>query len=131
VTAVTSILTIRAEGEHKPMTSRFSYWSMLLTGVMACLLARPVAAQTLNSKVMEAEQKRVAVINKVKPSVVAVILQGGRNGGSGVLIDEEGYALTNWHVTSGANGPVMKCGLPDGILYDAVLVGLEDKRKRA
>ncbi|MGH9174596.1 MAG: S1C family serine protease, partial [Vicinamibacterales bacterium] len=36
-----------------------------------------------------------------------------------------GYALTNWHVTSGANGPVMKCGLPDGVLYDAVLVGLD------
>ena len=42
-----------------------------------------------------------------------------------MLIDEDGYALTNWHVTSGAGGPVMKCGLPDGILYDAVLVGLD------
>jgi S1-C subfamily serine protease len=51
---------------------------------------------------------------------------GGRNGGSGVLISEDGYALTNFHVTSGAGGPVMKCGLPDGVLYDAVLVG-EDK----
>ena len=46
-------------------------------------------------------------------------------GGSGVLISEDGYALTNFHVTSAARGPVMKCGLPDGMLYDAVLVGLD------
>src|SRR4051794_27759687 len=107
------------------MTSRSRNWGLLLAAVVALAAARPVAAQNLSPKVALAEKKRVEVINKVKPSVVAVILQGGRNGGSGVLIDEEGYALTNWHVTSGAAGPVMKCGLPDGVLYDAVLVGLD------
>ena len=106
------------------MTSRSRTWSLLLA-VVAVVVARPAEAQTLSPRVALAEKKRVDVINKVKPSVVAVILQGGRNGGSGVLIDEEGFALTNWHVTSGANGPVMKCGLPDGHLYDAVLVGLD------
>ncbi len=86
----------------------------------------PADVNGVDAKVMAAEKKRVAAIEKVKPAVVAVILQGGSNGGSGVLIDEEGYALTNFHVTSGARGPVMKCGLSDGVLYDAVLVG-EDK----
>src|SRR5262249_833921 len=45
-------------------------------------------------------------------------------GGSGVLVSDDGYALTNFHVVQGA-GPVMQCGLPDGVLYDAVLVGLD------
>jgi S1-C subfamily serine protease len=77
----------------------------------------PVA---VNPKVRLAEKKRVAAIKKVHPAVVAVI----SGGGSGVLIDDEGYALTNFHVTS--SRPVGKAGLPDGIQYDYVLVG-EDK----
>jgi serine protease Do len=80
------------------------------------------AALKVDPRVLEAENKRVEAIKKVKPSVVAIFSRGGRGGGSGVLIDAEGYALTNFHVTNGA-GNVMKCGLSDGILYDAVLVG--------
>jgi S1-C subfamily serine protease len=77
-------------------------------------------ALPLDKRVLEAEKKRVAAIEKVRPSIVAVYSAGG----SGVVIDEEGYALTNFHVTS--SKPTMKCGLPDGVSYDAVLVG-EDK----
>jgi S1-C subfamily serine protease len=83
----------------------------------------------VDPKVLEAEKKRVAVIEKVKPAVVAVMAQrpgaGITGNGSGVLIDEDGYALTNFHVTAAAGGPTMKCGLPDGVIYDAVLVGLD------
>lgn len=71
-----------------------------------------------------AERHRIAVIDKLKPAVVAVFANGGQGGGSGVVIDPDGYALTNFHVVQGV-GPTMKCGLPDGILYDAVLVGLD------
>jgi serine protease Do len=89
----------------------------------------PAYAQGLPAKVAEIEKKRIDVINKVKPSVVAVMardLRGNLTGnGSGVLIDEEGYALTNWHVTNAARSPLLKCGLPDGLIYDAVLVGLD------
>jgi len=74
--------------------------------------------------VREAEAKRIAVVAKARPTVVAVFAPGGQGGGSGVLIDPEGFALTNFHVVEGS-GPVMQCGLPDGILYDAVLVGLD------
>jgi S1-C subfamily serine protease len=83
---------------------------------------------TLSRKVMLAEKKRVQVINKVKPAVVAVMARRGAatvGNGSGVLIDADGYALTNWHVTNAAGGPLLKCGLPDGLIYDAVLVGLD------
>jgi S1-C subfamily serine protease len=84
--------------------------------------------QPLHKKVVLAEKKRVEVINKVKPSVVAVMARRGGaivGNGSGVLIDADGYALTNWHVTNAAGSPLLKCGLPDGQIYDAVLVGLD------
>jgi S1-C subfamily serine protease len=92
--------------------------------VLAALLLQGSRAQDIDPRVKEAEEKRIAVIEKVKPSVVAIFGPGGNGGGSGVLIDPEGYALTNFHVTAGA-GNTMQCGLPDGILYDAVLVGLD------
>ena len=85
--------------------------------------ARDLSAQGLTS-VKAAEADRVAVINKVKPAVVAVYARGGGGGGSGVVISPEGYALTNFHVVA-PTGPTMVCGLPDGVLYDAVLVGLD------
>lgn len=66
------------------------------------------------------EAKRIAVVKKVSPSVVAVVTGGG----SGVVISPDGYALTNFHVVQGQGG-ALRCGLPDGILYDAVLVGLD------
>ncbi len=72
--------------------------------------------------VREAEARRVAVVAKVTPAVVAVCKPGGDASGSGVLIDPAGYALTNFHVTDDV-GPVHTCGLPDGELYDSVLVG--------
>jgi len=85
--------------------------------------SRPAMADELSSaKATEAE--RLKVINKVKPSVVAVYARGGGGGGSGVVIDKEGYALTNFHVVQ-PTGPTMVCGLPNGVLYDAVLVGLD------
>jgi serine protease Do len=59
----------------------------------------------LPKAVLDAEARRVAVVQKVQPAVV--------------------YALTNFHVVEAAHGPFMKCGLADGVLYDAVLVGLD------
>lgn len=87
-----------------------------------CLLATSLTAA--EPQVREAELKRVEVIEKVAPTVVAVFAKGGAGGGSGVLISKEGFALTNFHVVNGL-GPFMKCGLNDGVLYDAVLVGID------
>ncbi len=80
-----------------------------------------IAAEPL---VREAELKRVEVIERVAPTVVAVFAKGGAGGGSGVLITKDGFALTNFHVVIGL-GPFMKCGLNDGVLYDTVLVGID------
>ena len=49
---------------------------------------------------------------------------GGQGGGSGVVISADGYALTNFHVAQPC-GNAMKCGLADGRVYDAVIVGLD------
>jgi len=88
------------------------------------LLSVSLPAQGLDKRLKEEEAKRVAVIEKVKPSVVAVLNAQGSNGGSGVLISDDGYALTNFHVVA-ATGMVMKCGLADGVLYDGVCVGID------
>jgi len=80
------------------------------------------ASAQLDADVLKAQADRVNAVNKVYGSVVAIFPPGGGGGGSGVLISDDGYALSNYHVTSGA-GNTMKCGLADGHLYDAVLVG--------
>ncbi|MDR1479879.1 MAG: trypsin-like peptidase domain-containing protein [Planctomycetaceae bacterium] len=49
---------------------------------------------------------------------------GQAGGGSGVVISPDGYAITNFHVVQPC-GPAMKCGMADGKLYDAVIVGLD------
>src|SRR5438034_6522388 len=80
--------------------------------------------QQVPEGVLKAEAERVAVVEKVKPAVVAVFASGGKGGGSGVLTTPDGYALTNFHVVAGT-GAIMQCGLADGVLYDAVLVGID------
>src|SRR5262245_21573398 len=89
---------------------------------VALTLALQAPAQM--NEVLKAQAERVAVVAKVSPAVVAIFARGGQGGGTGVLISDDGYALTNFHVVQGS-GPLMQCGLPDGVLYDAVLVGLD------
>jgi S1-C subfamily serine protease len=87
-------------------------------------LSFATAANAADPTVLAAQQQRVAVVEKCAATVVAIFAAGGRGGGSGVIISKDGYALTNFHVTSGA-GTFMKCGLNDGKLYDAVIVGID------
>src|SRR5437660_10862252 len=90
--------------------------------VAAVSFAGIVAAADL-AAVKQAETRRVEVVAKVRPAVVAVFSANMDGGGSGVVIDPEGYALTNFHVVG--EGKALKCGLADGVLYDAALVGLD------
>ncbi len=117
---------------HIVRTLRVLALAALPLGLVAATVAvpAPVAAQppaapiALAPPVQTAEQERIAVIEKVSPAVVAVCRVGGQGVGSGVIIDPEGYALTNHHVIVPA-GMVMQCGLADGVLYDAVVVGYD------
>jgi serine protease Do len=73
--------------------------------------------------VLEAQAARVAAVRRGAAAAVS-IFAGDAGGGSGVLLTRDGYAATNFHVVQPA-GPAMQCGLADGRLYDAVLVGLD------
>jgi S1-C subfamily serine protease len=74
--------------------------------------------------VKAAELARVEVIDKVYGAVVAVYGNDRSGGGSGVLFDEAGYALTNHHVIAGA-GVEGWGGLADGKLYRWKLIGTD------
>ncbi|MDR2439580.1 MAG: trypsin-like peptidase domain-containing protein [Planctomycetaceae bacterium] len=69
------------------------------------------------SEMIEQAMRTVVAIFPANPDDPA-------GGGSGVVISPDGYVLTNFHVVQPC-GPVMKCGMADGQLYDAVIVGLD------
>ena len=55
---------------------------------------------------------------------MAIFTPDGNGGGSGVVITADGYAVSNFHVTSPV-GDYLKCGMTDGRLYDAVIVSID------
>lgn len=94
------------------------------SATVAIAIVCGTAVADVSDAVLDAQRGRVALVESVSPSVVCVFGRDGGGGGSGVLISADGFALTNFHVTSGS-GDVMKCGLNDGRLYDAVIVGID------
>ncbi len=92
--------------------------------LLLAVAAAAASAQEVPEPVLQAEQQRIEVVRRACQATIAIFGRGGRGGGSGVIITPDGYALSNFHVTSGA-GVAMKCGLPDGKVYDAVIVGVD------
>ena len=94
--------------------------------VLACAVAAPAQdGDDALARVLAAEQRQVALIERLAPTVAAVF-QGeevGQGGGSGVIIDPEGYVLTNFHVSEVAE--VLTVGLNDGRTYRARLLGID------
>ncbi len=90
----------------------------IFVAIASAVQADPAAA------ILDAESQRVAVINKVKDCVLAVFSPNGQGGGSGVVISPDGYALSNFHVVL-PSGKAMQCGMADGKIYDAVVVGID------
>jgi len=81
-------------------------------------------SETPPTAVLEAEAARIEVMDRAKDAVLAIFASSGRGGGSGVVISADGYALTNFHVVKPC-GSAMKCGMADGVVYDAVIVGID------
>lgn len=76
--------------------------------------------------VQNAQAERVAMIDRVSPTVVSVFDEKERGGGSGVIIDAEGYGLTNFHVVA----PMLESrrgwgGLSDGKMYELQVLGID------
>jgi S1-C subfamily serine protease len=99
------------------------WWFALLPLFSFCWPPAGPAAE-VDPAVLEAENQRIETMERAKEAVVAVFATTGRGGGSGVVISPDGLALTNYHVTKPC-GHWMKCGMADGKVYDAVLVGLD------
>src|SRR5262245_58417261 len=74
--------------------------------------------------VKAAEAARVNAIDSVYGAVVAIYGNDRGGGGSGVIYDSAGYALTNHHVIGGA-GLEGWGGLADGKLYRWKLIGTD------
>lgn len=103
-----------------------SMWMRVPAVLAAAILAflGGSAFAQVDPDVLAAQQLRGEVINRCAASVVAIFGPGGAGGGSGVLISPDGYAVTNFHVTEGS-GTFMQCGLNDGQVYHAVIVGID------
>jgi serine protease Do len=100
------------------------YHPTLIAALLLSSAASVRGAVTPDPAVLQAEDQRVAAIAKASAATVAVFDGAGAGGGSAVLISSDGYAVTNFHVTAPC-GAAMKCGLNDGKLYDAVIVGID------
>lgn len=98
---------------------------LAVAALVVAALVRPgtVAVAEVPADVLGAERRRIEVIERASRAAIA-IFAGEAGGGSGVIVSPDGYALTNFHVVQPA-GVAMKCGLSDGTLHDAVLVGLD------
>ena len=70
------------------------------------------------------EARQTELLKRLAPSLVAIYPADGSSCGSGVLISEDGYALTNFHVVQPC-GIWAKCGLANGCVYHAVVVGMD------
>lgn len=88
------------------------------------LSAQDADLAAARERVAAAEQARIEAILKARAASVAVFSSDGRGGGSGVLLTPDGMCITNYHVVKPC-GPFMKCGLDDGQIYDAVIVGID------
>lgn len=78
----------------------------------------------VDSDVLQSQQRRAEVMKQASAATIAIFGLDGGGGGSGVIITPDGYALTNYHVSS-ACGDHMRCGLDNGKVYDAVIVGID------
>src|SRR5665213_303488 len=109
---------------HPFRKSYMKRFFLLLNLVVAIATVSKGQLSAADPEVLQAQQMRTEVIKRAAPAVVAIFSSDGNGGGSGVIVSPDGYALSNFHVTS-ACGDFMKCGLNDGVLYDAVIVGID------
>lgn len=104
-------------------------WARCLPTLILCVLSSPASADDLVaalSIVRAREKARIETIASVERSVTALFARGGSGGGSGVIIDPEGYGLTNFHVVAAMlPDRVGEAGLSDHREYECEVLGLD------
>ena len=101
----------------------FAIWNLSSRGLVTPGVSSP-ATITVNAPLQASEITAVAA--KAMPSVVTIEVAGdtGAGSGSGVVVDERGYVMTNAHVVSiGAQEPLVRVTMSDGRLFEAEVVG--------
>ncbi len=102
----------------------------LLAAVSVSIATLPAAGEPAGAdlaRVRAYEQARVNLIERIRPAVACLFGKGNRaGGGSGVIIDAEGYGLTNFHVVAMMlQDRLGECGLDDGKMYDIEVLGID------
>lgn len=93
--------------------------------LLTCAFCVPAASGAeLAAPVAQAERQRIAAAKSVTPATIAIFDDKAQSGGSGVIIRDDGLAVTNFHVVAPC-GSFMLCGLPDGDVVDAVILGVD------
>jgi len=101
----------------------FAIWNLSSRGLVTPGVLSP-GAITVNNPMAATEITAVAA--GAMPSVVTIEVVGlnGGGSGSGVIISEDGYAITNAHVVSiGTEEPAIRVTMADGRLFPATVVG--------
>lgn len=129
--------------EHAPPRSGPRNWVAVLTAAVVAALvsagvttalappgpmdAIPVTAEqaAAGPQAVVATGDIAAISAAVSPSVVHIAVSGaaGSGAGSGVVLREDGYVLTNAHVVDGAS--TVDVTLPDGTTHEAEVVGAD------
>lgn len=115
------------------MNIRFSpgrFCSLLVAAAIGLIFASAIVAAEDDltpaelAAIRAAEEARISAIDSVYGAVVAIYGNDRKGGGSGVLFDPAGYALTNHHVVAAA-GVDGWAGLADGQLYRWKIIGTD------
>lgn len=79
------------------------------------------------ARVRAYEHARVRLIGECRPATACMFDKGSRaGGGSGVVIDTDGFGLTNFHVIAGMlKDRVGEAGFEDGRLYEFDVLGID------
>lgn len=107
--------TVKAPAEQQTPTREFSEAQMEIAA------SRPAPQNALPGGELTLQQ----IYQKMIPSVVSIISvsSGGTSTGTGIVMTEDGYIITNQHVVDG--GEVLTVMLQDGIEHPAELVGAD------
>lgn len=110
-------------------TGMFSGWVFATSTSTTTTAASTTTTTSTVSSATEAQ--RIAAIAKVEPAVVEIEATSGQGEaiGSGVIIDKNGYIITNNHVVSGAHTITVQ--LSNGKTEEARLVGTSSKNDLA
>ena len=95
--------------------------------VHADALGSPADLSRDLTRVRAYERERIRLIERCRPAVACVFEKGSRaGGGSGVVIDADGYGLTNFHVIATMLGDRMgEAGFDDGALREFEVLGID------